>query len=199
MGDTFKQSMSKTMMMAEEYIKPVLPFMIHGELIPVEGKTDDELYQILDRLAGIDYFCVDGDISYGVASRIQVGKSWDTFTVRKSRDSGASTEYAKRLNAIEKDGIIFPKLTYQAYVSKDTGGKLQTMAVCLTRELIEFCRDGHASIRHTGKSQVGGAEFFVCKWSEMTRCGCKMRVLQSDGNVFLYNCGPEPILEGRYV
>lgn len=172
--------------------------MIRGYGIPVEGKTDDDLAKKLDQLAGIDIFNVDGDVTYGVASRIQTvrdGKAWDTFTVRKRRDSGAATEYEKRLKALDSNGILFPRLTYQAYVSANTGGRLISMAVCLTEELINLCKEGHAGTRHTGARQFGGAEFFYISWRDMVRLGCKMRILHEDGRIFRYNMDPEPVEE----
>ena len=199
MGDTFKQSMSKTMRMADEYIKPILPRMIRGQLIPVEGKTDDELYEILDRLGGIDYFGIDKYMPFGVASRIQPGRRWDTFTVRKSRDSGTATEFEKRCKALDGRGYVFPRITYQAYVSRETGGKLLSMAVCLTEQLIRFCIDGKAATRHTSQGQIGGAEFFVCPWMDMINSGCVMRIYDSkDGSITLYNMTSSPIVECIY-
>ena len=82
-GRDFKSTLSLATRQYDEYIKPVWPFMIRGYGIPVEGKTDDDLANKLDQLAGIDIFNIDGDVTYGVASRIQTGKAWNTFTVRK--------------------------------------------------------------------------------------------------------------------
>lgn len=195
MGRDFKSTLSLATRQYDEYIKPVWPFMIRGYGIPVEGKTDDDLANKLDQLAGIDIFNIDGDVTYGVASRIQTGKAWNTFTVRKKRDSGTETEYAKRLKAINSDGILFPRVTYQAYVSADTGGTLLSMAVCLTKELISLCKNGYAKTRHTGRGQYGGAEFFVMEWSDMVQFGCKMRILHTDGKVVRYNMDPEPVVE----
>ena len=195
MSSDFRSTLSLSTRQYEEYIKPVWPMMIRGYGIPVEGKTDDDLANKLDQLAGIDIFNVDGDVTYGVASRIQTGRAWNTFTVRKRRDSGAKTEYEKRLKAINSNGILFPRITYQAYVSADTGGRLLSMAVCLTKELITLCKNGYAKTRHTGSGQVGGAEFFYIDWPRMTQLGCKMRVLHEDGRIVRYNMDSEPVVE----
>ncbi len=187
MGDDFATSLKKTTSMFEEYVRPVAPYMMRGHLIPIEGKADAELATMLDMHAGVDLFCLDRDLIYGVASRIQVTqRPFNTFTVRKSRDSGAITEYEKRRASIGT-GYMYPRITDQAYVSAPTGGRLLSMAVCLTEELIRYCTDGHAFTRHTGAGQRGGAEFYVCNWYDMATRGCALRVMDASGYVCQYN------------
>src|SRR5947207_2449652 len=81
----------------------IAPWCGGGEFYPVESKADVSLAQDLDILAGIDGFqkIQQKCVMRGIASRIQwADKAWDTFTIRKSRSSGADTELKKRLYAL---------------------------------------------------------------------------------------------------
>lgn len=68
---------------------------------------------------------------------------------------------------------IYPKITYQAYVSHD--GILQSMAVGFTRDIIKSCIVDNKMVRHTGKDQFGQAEFFAVGWNQMIRNGHTLR------------------------
>src|SRR5437762_25013 len=72
----------------------------------------------------------------GIASRIQYGRSYPTFTLRYKRSSGAATEFEKRLYAIRHgaQGYIYPHLTIQAYISRPSG-RLLAAAVTETSSL----------------------------------------------------------------
>ena len=74
-----------------------------------------ELAQVLDMRCGIDYLLVTADGVRGIASRIQHGHCWRTFTVRASKTNGATTEYEKRSVALLHD-FIYPYWTVQAYI-----------------------------------------------------------------------------------
>ena len=174
-ADGFRASLSKTIRQYEEYIRPIIGQYINGDIQPVEGTTNNKIAEKLDQLAGTDLFCIREDGLTGIASRIQTTtKNWHTFTVRKARQSGAPTEYQKRKHAIEND-LFFPKFTYQAYVTKDTGGKLIALGVVQTRDLINYIDRYNPPIKRTGRGQCGQAEFYICDWYDMMAKGIVIR------------------------
>lgn len=135
-------------------------------------RGDDPLLRRLDMSAGIDLFIEnnDGHIS-SVSSRIQtVGTSqpYNTFTVRAERDSGAKTEYEKRLEAI-KHGYLYPRLMMQAYIT-NWRGELVSAAVADTKDVIRFIEAGNAATRRTTN-----AEFYVVPWSDLKEAGARVR------------------------
>jgi hypothetical protein len=144
-----------------------------GELMPMEGRPDMELATLLDMRAGIDgwHLMEDGGIR-GIASRIQKGdKVWATFTVRKSRNTGAATEFEKRKEAIFSGrGQIYPHLTVHAY-AKTEAGPVMAAAVCKTSDLIAFIDKGLATVRPTDN-----AEFYACPWHAMKEAGFIVRI-----------------------
>jgi hypothetical protein len=132
-----------------------------GQIIPVETVTDSEMAKLLDTRAGIDMWLVLGDSMYGLASRVQWSDtSWDTFTVRRSLPSGASTEFDKRRHAITS-GALYPRLTVQAYVSKD-GSQLLSAAAIDTRHLIEMAE----RYDHQRRTAPGGNQFVYINWEQ---------------------------------
>ena len=67
-----------------------------GELIPVESVTETGFARQLDVAAGIDAWQLHTSEGLrGLASRVQwvSGSAWNTFTIRRQRDSGTATEY----------------------------------------------------------------------------------------------------------
>lgn len=171
MAKPFKETMRAAMKMYSEYVKPVLDNELKNtawRIEVVEGKTDDETAEKLDTLAGTDLFIYNKRSMSGIASRIQVGKNWRTFTIRYKRDNGKDTEFKKRKFAIEND-MFYPKFTYQAYVTSETGGKLLGLAIMPTKSLFKYI-DEHkdeTEERHTGSSQYGQASFLTCYWDKI--------------------------------
>lgn len=170
MANTFKQDLSESTKMYSSYVAPVINRLIKGYMITVEGRTEDELAHLLDTSAGIDLFNIRPEGIAGVASRIQKGRNWRTFTVRFRRDSGAKTEYEKRVYAI-KNGLLYPLFTFQAYVDDN---RLAGMAVVRTVDLMEYIKDERPILRHTGDDKIGGASFYAVEWDKLRRCGYKV-------------------------
>jgi len=136
-----------------------------GSIKPVE-LMDDEISKDLDVLCGIDIWqTVSGSGCRGIASRVQFGdKNWRTFTIRKSRDSGARTEYEKRREAILSGGkYIFPYLTCQAYVSNC--GNLIGCGLAKTASIINAIEEGRAYVNRTDN-----ASFFVLRFCDIDYC-----------------------------
>lgn len=164
-----------------EDARPVIEKLLNGQqdkgdrLMSVEG-SDDEVCRMLDLTCGTDYFQVYNDrgLVWGIASRMQEvdSRPFNTFTVRKARESGAKTEYEKRKDAIKRGGV-YPFLTMQGYVDKQTENLL-SLAIAKTTDIMEFVENGWAITRHTGAEQKGQAFFYVVSWDDMEKHGYKV-------------------------
>src|SRR5438445_7355045 len=97
----------------------------NGSIIPIE-QSSSLAFSWLDMYCGIDWLLKtnDGHV-LGIAARIQLTHPeyyhdpHNTFTIRFDTVSGARTEYAKRLEAIEK-GYFYPFYTLQAYCKQES-------------------------------------------------------------------------------
>lgn len=165
MAGNFNQSMNQSVKDFQMTILPILKGLwrncdyIHLEI------QDNELAQSLDENAGFDLLRINHNTksSCGIASRIQRDeRNWETFTVRCERDNGTPTEYFKRVLAI-KTGELFPKLTYQAYLSLT--GTFFSMGLAMTKDLINFIIKRQPPVKHTKSYQSGQASFFVIDWN----------------------------------
>ena len=109
-----------------------------GDLTPVEAVTESGMAQMLDMYSGIDAWYIEKETGIrGIGSRVQWGKKrWNTFTIRKKRDSGTRTEYAKLINAIENDWL-YPYWFIQAYINN---GELLTAGLAKTSDIINYIK-----------------------------------------------------------
>ena len=159
---------------AKAFLQVVSPKMlelgwIRGKVVPVESVTRQDITKDLDTLAGIDAWSVENNIGIiGIASRIQWGtKNWGTFTVRYSRDSGASTEYEKRLMAFQSEGkYLYPHYSCQAYIKERPCGQLLAVALAPTKDIWDMIDKGYA---YKDQVKSNGAEFFVVRWDSMIK------------------------------
>lgn len=131
---------------ASDFVKIVWPFIASaegiggGQIIPVEAVSPDDFAGELDILAGVDAWQIVQNKKgmRGIASRVQWGGDYKSFTIRYSTPSGAETEFQKRLRAIQSpdEGYLFPHLTVQAFLDKQ-GGKILSVAAIPTRHIIQ--------------------------------------------------------------
>jgi hypothetical protein len=157
------------------------PYVDGGDLLQMEGAGNGHLARELDMRAGIDGWQLHPRGMRGIASRVQAGRTirdprtgstWDTFTIRRSRDSGAMTEYEKRLEAVTTGRWLYPHLTIHAYLeAKD--GPVASVGIARTEDIIGFIEDGHASTNRTTN-----ASFYVVPWCEMRSRGYKVKILR---------------------
>lgn len=179
MHDEVMKDMRKSMRFVRAAQPIIEKLMNGGQMMAVEG-DENEVCQMLDRTCGTDYFHVykERGLVWGVASRIQDfdpsrrDKPFNTFTVRKARESGVKTEYEKRAYAIKNNGV-YPYLTMQAYVNTQNG-EIQSLALCKTTDLMEYVEHGNAYENHTNADKQGQAAFFIAPWDDMERHGYKI-------------------------
>lgn len=164
-----------------EIVWPVIaPVCGGGRLEPVELQHDHRFARDLDVLAGVDAWQVsDGRGIRGIASRVQYGSAWPSFTIRAARTSGAETELAKRLAALNEDdaGWLLPGLSAHAYLEAE-GGPLLVAYVCETRPLYRYLRDGGRRTRRTNPAD--GNEFLVVWIDDLRTAGVEVREVSED-------------------
>jgi len=146
---------------AIEIIIPKINEFISGELYSVEN-SDNEILNLLDKYSGIDLIVLRDKALRGVASRVQWGNNWDTFTIRYKRHTGSKTEYEKRIENIE-NGEFYPALTLQAYLNNRNENKLLSLGVIRTKDLYELTQT-HKELFKMRKSDN---EFKFISWSDI--------------------------------
>lgn len=152
-----------------------------GELMPVEGHASDAMKKSLDVLAGIDAWQMLGNRQgmRGIASRVQPsGKNWGTFTIRYKLASGADTEFQKRRHAIESaEGLLFPHLTIQAYLSEGYAAPVHGVGIIRTHDLIIAAMDYDWPVRTCGQD---GNQFMFLSWAKLRGIGCDVITIPED-------------------
>lgn len=165
---------------------PVIkPWCRGGELKPVEAVAPQEFEKQLDTLAGIDAWqVVSGEGIRGISSRIQWPRRvdayarmcgprwpaqmsedgdqwWESFTIRKSRSNGATTEWEKRIRALDDvaSGFIRPSLIVHAYIQRPRRtGDLLYVCMCRADDLFRLASD---DMRGDGKPDEGDRAWYL--------------------------------------
>lgn len=189
----FKQDLSSSSEAFMRFVWPAIKSRLGGgEIVPVESVADKGMATMLDQRSGIDAWHLSQDKQVrGIASRVQWGTPWNTFTVRYSRDSGAKTEYEKRKSDINSGaGWLYPHLTVQAFLSGDkaNGGCLLSVGIIKTKSLIDACDeilDGGIPASEGGLRRTGNASFIWAKWSWLEQKGYDIKTLGFNQKVAL--------------
>lgn len=170
-------------------------------VITCEGANDD-LKTMMDRYAGIDMCNVDrqNQTVQGIASRVQKGTCWETFTIRALTDSGNfNTELKKRSCAIY-NGDMYPTWTMQAYLTPVDSKTKCTVGIVRTTELFNYILSNIAkehfdttealidalkirsSIGELEIKQIigGGAVLVTCSWNKLKAAGVNVTILESE-------------------
>lgn len=154
----------------------VAPLCGGGTLYPVEAARHLSWIVALDNCSGIDAFQLlpSENMLRGIASRIQYGRSYPTFTLRYKRANGAVTEFEKRLYAIRhaSQGYIYPHLTIHAYMSRPKG-QLLAVAVTKTSSLYLYAERyrGDPSRVYEQRNSSDGNSFLVVLWEPYQKVG----------------------------
>ena len=148
-----------------EQVWPIVKQWVGGEVSLVESVRADGFVRDLDTLAGIDAWHIvrAREQMRGIASRVQrVDRPYATFTVRMSRDSGAVTEFEKRVAAI-KDGWLYPHLTTQAYIA-NADGRLLSVGMARTRDVLAMIQQSSPGVC---VRRTVNAAFYVVPWGTL--------------------------------
>lgn len=159
-----------------------------GELRSVEAVSKNNFADELDVLAGIDAWQIVANRRgmRGIASRIQWGTDYQSFTVRHTKSNGAETEYAKRIYAINNpsEGLVYPHLTVQAFLDS-RGGQLLSVAAIPTlalfqqiEKLFEWDRlkDGSDS-RYGIRTADDETQFIYISWQYIAHSGIAQQLI----------------------
>lgn len=166
----------------------ISPWCRGGELKPVEAIAPAQFERQLDTLAGIDAWQIIDDAGIrGICSRVQwMPKKADgtydfykTFTVRKRRTNGVSTEWEKRTLALanKEAGFIRPALIVHAYVQMPRRmGELIYVCMCRADDLFSLAKDEmEGAAWYPQRNGQDGNEFAVFRVDWLRRLDVKVR------------------------
>lgn len=200
-----KRDMARSHEIFGRLVWPSISSIVGGEELVQTENSNHRTDKDLDALAGIDGYQIMGKQGMrGLASRVQyvdpessigyeLSKTGYTFTLRLGRESGATTEYEKRLNAATTDrGLLLPHLTVHSYFTS-SADRMLGVAIVKTRDLFlhtEDCRkrfgDWHAHRTIEGplsrcyRNRVthdGAASFLVVPWRHIACCDVDIRMV----------------------
>lgn len=137
-----------------------------GSQLRTTEKSTDEVLLWFDKYSGVDYIVKKDDNQLiGVASRVQWNLDYRTFTIRYSLNSGARTEYDKRIEAIDND-YIYPAITLQSYFKDDITPI--SAATIPTKNLFEFIKWNSDKWYF---QWAYNAKFIVVRWRDLIEHG----------------------------
>jgi hypothetical protein len=182
----FERDLSKSAAAFKDVVWPSMQAVFKGELMPIESIKDSSVAKLIDMRSGIDAFHLSENNSIrGMACRVQFlepGKGFfKTFTIRRTRPSGALTEYAKRKNDIESNsGWLYPYLTVQGYVTKGESPSLIAAAITKTEALIDACKQIESGFadKSAGRINVNPTKetFYSINWDWLEKNNKPLRV-----------------------
>lgn len=156
----YKEDATKSLWTFNNVLTPALHSMGVKEVYSTENH-DSGLEKFLDQETGIDALIVSDDgTTYPAACRIQFGKCYESFTLRRSRPSGAPTEYYK-LHRAKKMGGLMPTYHVQAFIETDKA----KVAIAETVDLLKYA-DAHPC--EWLKTQEGET-FYVIPWHKLDK------------------------------
>ena len=161
MYNDWEKDLSDSMRAILSITDTVLPRLITGTIHSIE-KSEDAILLKLDTLSGVDYIREDETGLQGIASRVQWGNDWSTFTIRSARHTGSKTELEKRLEQIE-NGYFYPAFTMQAYFDSRESNNPLSVGIVKTKYLYDFIVNNPEKV-NTRKSDN---EFIYVKWSDI--------------------------------
>jgi hypothetical protein len=179
---------------AFDFVKIVWPFIASaegiggGRIIPVEAVSADDFASELDVFAGVDAWQIveNNKGMRGIASRIQWGADYGSFTIRYSTPSGAETEYQKRLRAINNpdEGYLLPHFTVQAFLNEQRGHILSVAAIPTrhliqqAQKLIEWgCMNNGDDSRYGVRYAPDGRGFLYLSWQYLAHSDVKEHLM----------------------
>lgn len=172
MRDEVRKDMSLSSHALATLVIPILrdhcPEFKRSDFRIIEGK-EDSVGHDLDILAGIDAYQRWLSAMRGIASRVQFGRDFQTFTIRIARPSGVTTEYEKRLKAIKHrdEGYLYPYWTVQAYIAS-SGERLLSVGLAKTAELYLYIEAQEEKGQRLPRNRAGngGEQFLYVPWSQ---------------------------------
>ena len=177
MYDDVKVDMDDSSHFLKTLVLPVLQEHcqeFQGRDIGVVEGSESKWHKHLDSIAGIDAYQYTRYWMRGIASRIQYGVDFKTFTIRTRRPTENKTELEKRLFSLQhkEAGLFYPYWTVQAFIDK-TEATLLSVGVAKTEELYTYVNVSEINGRlfKRIKAGSGGQEFLYVDWYEYKETG----------------------------
>ncbi|MBQ3451793.1 MAG: hypothetical protein IJG32_05985 [Selenomonadaceae bacterium] len=171
----FKQDQEKSLRGFEKFIVPVLKTAFGAEAVYSTERHNNNFETQLDCDFGIDaLIVVDGTI-YPVASRVQNGTNYESFSVRRSRPSGATTEFDK-LSQAWRIQAPMPTYTVQGFIDKD--GQIAVVGIAETIELLKYIGKHRDQWRPT----KDGETFYYIPFAELEN----VKIYRVDENGYVH-------------
>jgi len=149
---------------------PKLFFNNEWQLESIENSSNVILKK-LDTKCGIDWIIENDYHIITVASRIQFGKNWRSFTIREMRHTGSKTEFEKRMDAITKN-YLYPLYTCQCYFDYDY--KFLGGAIMKTKDL-------YNSLNNNCTIKKSDNYFRVKYFDDIKNEGYSIKIIEANG------------------
>ena len=180
MNDDVKKDLLDSIHDTEKILFPALKVekCFEGELIQIQRASlsnSEGLIARFDQLAGIDIWNIKTNKGMvGIANRIQwVMKPYNTFTIRRTRDTGTETEYSKILRALSEEDLV-PKYIIHAYISERRIGRLLSFAIAKTKDIFQMIIDRNCKIQ---QNFIGDENtFYIISWTNMQYHGYDIKI-----------------------
>lgn len=163
------------------FVKPALEKNCGAQVVSLE-KMQGKLPLMLDREFSTDALFIKNGKMFGLSSRIQHGKNWQTFSIRAKRDSGTKSEFEKHSDAIKKQTYL-PELTSQAYFT----GAAFTVALVRTKDILDYIKRHNPTPIHTGKDEIGQAAFYPVSWQDFQAKGYHLKLIHENKKSVLHD------------
>ena len=157
----FNTDAKRSLRAFDKFTRPALMTSPKVKNILTTELQDSDLATTLDLQAGIDGLIVtnDGQI-FNFASRVQFGKNYEAFSIRRSRPTGTTTEFSKLARA-QKTGAAMPFVHIQSFIADDEQSAI--VGIAPTRNLISYIGDHGDQWREN----YSGETFYFVPWSEL--------------------------------
>ena len=170
---SFDQDAIKALLAFDSFVAPALKKILGAKRIFSTELHNNGLEKFLDQETGIDALIVSDDgTTYPAACRIQFGKCYESFTLRRSRPKGTTTEFDK-LNRAKKMGGLMPTYHVQAFIENDTA----IIAVAETVDLLKYI-DGH---KDQWRKTSEGETFYYIPWRKLDKV--KVYIADKKGHI----------------
>lgn len=149
----------------DRLVAPELSTYLGGKIARTERVRNDT-YRLLDLQGGFDAICKTQGGLLGIASRVQwTDRAHESWTIRLRRDSGADTEFVKRLRALAT-GAMVPNYTVQAYVTERRVGDLLSIGLIGTETLMRYS-EWAIAFGYARFNRATNASFQYVSWVEL--------------------------------
>lgn len=146
----------------EKFVRPTLSRYFETDNIFSLESRRNEFENALDRFCGVDGIIFTGE-AIPFACRIQSDGFYESFSIRRSRPSGAMTEFEKLRCSIADKSAVKPLFSIQAFVHERN--KAAIVAIAPTAKII-------AAIEENPKwrGTKTGETFFYTPWRDVPNC-----------------------------